>query len=368
MVSEYRRKLAISEAEKMKIAIFSSYFLPHKGGVENYVYQTGKRLVKRGHKVWIVTSRVKGTKEEETIDGMRVVRFPAIEPLPGRMAVPLVVNALKKIGRPDVIITHTRFYPLSVAGGMIAKSKGIPWLHIEHGTAQVNYANPIVNFGAKTFDATAGKWILRNAKVAGVSKASCKFTKELGAKNCQVLYNGVDVKLFSGKANHKGIQVAYVGRLIQEKGVQDLLKAVKGMKVNVVVIGKGPYENELKKLGGKFVGEKDTAGVRRILAASDILINPSYGEGLPTSVLEGGAMGLAVIATNVGGTGEIIVDGKNGFLVHPGNVHELREKLALLVKDVKLRENLGKTLQKTVREKFDWNKITVKFEKVLKSL
>jgi glycosyltransferase involved in cell wall biosynthesis len=140
------------------------------------------------------------------------------------------------------------------------------------------------------------------------------------------------------------------------------------MKVNVVVIGKGPYESELKKLGGRFVGEKDAAGVRKILAESDILVNPSYGEGLPTSVLEGGAIGLAVVATNVGGTSEIISDGKNGFLVHPGNVRELHEKIALLVKNSQLREKLGKALQKTVREKFDWDKITVNFEKVLKSL
>lgn len=351
----------------MKIVIFSSYFLPHRGGVENYVYQTGKRLAKK-HKVWVVTSRLKGMKAEDTIDGIRVVRFPAIEPLPGRMAVPLAVNALEKIGKPDVIITHTRFYPLSVAGGMIAKSKGIPWLHVEHGTAQVQYSNPLVNIGAKTFDATAGKWIMCNSVVAGVSKASCAFTKKLDAKSCLVLYNGVDTKFFDKRKPHKGLQIAYVGRLIQEKGVQDLLKAVKGMKVNVVVIGKGPYEGELKKLGGRFVGEKDAAGVRKILAASDILVNPSYGEGLPTSVLEGGAIGLAVVATNVGGTGEIIADGKNGFLVHPGNVHELRGKLDLLVKNAQLREKLGKALQKTVREKFDWDKITVKFEKVLKSL
>lgn len=352
----------------MKIVIFSSYFLPHRGGVENYVYQTGKRLVKRGHKVWVITSRLKGMKPEETIEGIKVIRFPAIEPLPGRMAVPLALNSLEKIGKPDVIITHTRFYPLSVAGGMIAKSKGIPWLHVEHGTAQVRYSNPLVNIGARTFDATAGRWILRNATVAGVSKASCSFAKKFGAKRCEVLYNGVDTKFFAGSKAHKGIQIAYVGRLIQEKGVQDLLRAVKGLNIRVVVIGKGPYESELRKLGGKCVGEKDAAGVREILLKSDILVNPSYGEGLPTSVLEGGSMGLAVVATDVGGTGEIISDSRNGLLVHPGSVHELKIAIQKLVKDSKLREKYGKALQKTVREKFDWNKVTDKFEKVLKTL
>jgi len=352
----------------MRIVIFSSYFLPHKGGVENYVYQTGKRLAKR-HKVWVVTSRLKGMKKEETVDGIHVIRVPAVEPLPGKLAVPFALNVITKTGVPDVIITHTRFYPLSVAGGMIAVSKGIPWLHIEHGTSQVKYKNPIVDIGARFVDATAGRWTLHNSSAAGVSEASCRFAKKLGAKSCQVLYNGVDTIFFSGKSKkHAGLRIAFVGRLIQEKGVQDLLKAVKGLKAEVIIVGKGPYEKELKKLGGKFVGEKDSAGVREILSSSDILVNSSYGEGLPTAVLEAGAMGLAVVATDVGGTNEIIQDGKNGYLVHPGNVSELRKKIQLLAKNAKLREKLGKALQKTVREKFDWDKIVVKFEKVLKSL
>jgi len=352
----------------MKVVVFSSYFLPHKGGVENYVYQTSKRLVKKGHKVVVVTSKLRGMKSDEVIDGIRVLRLSSIEPLPGRLAVPLMAKGIEKLGKIDAIITHTRFYPLSLAGGLFARWKKIPWLHIEHGTSQVSYANPIANIGSKVFDAAFGKWVLRHAVVAGVSDASCRFAKSFGAKKCIVLYNGVDAKFFDGrKKQHAGINIAFVGRLIKEKGVQDLLKAVKDLKVKVTVIGKGPHESELKKLGGNFVGEKDSAQVKEVLASSDILVNPSYGEGLPTSVLEAGAMGLAVVASDVGGTSEIIDDGKNGFLVHPGNVKELREKIKLLM-NASLREKFGKSLQKKVREKFDWSKITVKLEKVLKSL
>jgi len=352
----------------MRIVIFSSYFLPHKGGVENYVYQTAKRLAKR-NKVLVVTSRLKGAKKEEVIEGIHILRLPAVEPLPGRLAVPLMARGIEKLGKIDVIITHTRFYPLSLAGGVFARLKRIPWLHVEHGTMHVAYTNPLVNIGARFVDATAGGWILRNASVAAVSQASCRFAKKLGAKSCQVVYNGVDTKFFNGKRKkHPSIRIAFVGRLIQEKGVQDLLKAVKGLKAELIIVGKGPYEKELKKLGGKFVGETDSKGVRDILSQSDILVNPSYGEGLPTAVLEAGAMGLAVVATDVGGTNEIIQDGKNGYLVHPGNVSELKKKLQILVKNVKLREKFGKALQKTVREKFDWDEIVKKFEKVLKSL
>ena len=355
---------------KMKIVIFSSYFLPHRGGVENYVHQTAKRLVKRGHRVWVATSRLAGVKNAGKIDGIEVIRIPSVEVLSDRLTLQLapVSDVLMKVGKVDAIITNTRFYPLSFAAGLYAHRHNIPWLHIEHGTAQP-YDNPVISLGVKTIDAIFGRWIMRHARVAGVSKASCKFVKKLGARKCDVLYNGVDTKFFNGKRKkHSRIRITFVGRLIKDKGVQDLLKAVKGLKAEVVIVGKGPYENELKKLGGKLVGEKNSKGVREILASSDILVNPSYGEGLPTAVLEAGAMGLAVVATDVGGTGEIIDDGKSGFLVKAGDVKSLRNKMSVLVKNAKLRQKFGVGLQKTVREKFDWDTIALKLEKVLKSL
>ena len=170
------------------------------------------------------------------------------------------------------------------------------------------------------------------------------------------------------KKKHRGTKIVYVGRLIKDKGVQDLLRAVKGLDVQTVIVGEGKYKKELRKLGGRFVGEKHTAGVRDMLAQADLFVNPSYGEGLPTTVLEAGAMGLPVIATDVGGTKEIIDNGKNGYLVKPGNIKLLRSKIQSLLKNKKMRARFGKVLQKKVRSHFDWNKITDKMEKVLTSL
>jgi glycosyltransferase involved in cell wall biosynthesis len=353
----------------MKILICAAYFLPHRGGVENYVYQTARRLLKRGHKVWVATSRVNGMKKEEVIDGIHVLRVPAVDLLPDRFPVqlPLMSAVARQIGRIDVIVTNTRFNPISLGAGMYAHFRNIPWLHIEHGTSQP-YKNAAVQLAARTVDAVAGRWIMRHAEVAGVSEASCRFAKKLGARKCLVLYNGVDTKFFDGRRKKHGeFTIAFVGRLTAEKGVHDLLNAVKGLKVRVVVVGKGPYEKELRKLGGVFVGEKDAKGVREVLAGADILVNPSYGEGLPTSVLEGGAMGLPVVATDVGGTCEVIDDKKNGFLVEAGDVKSLRECIIRL-KDSKLREKFGRELQKKVRKTFDWDIIANKFERVLKSL
>lgn len=350
----------------MRVVIFSAYFIPHSGGVENYVYQLARRLAKN-NSVFVVASKLNNVKEREVIDGIAVFRIPAVELLPERLSLPLsgvssIINTIK----PDIIVTNTRFYPVSFAAGMYAHKNNIPWLHIEHGTSQP-YSNPLIQLGVRAVDLTFGRWIMRHASaVAGVSKASCAFAKNLGAKSCSVLYNGVDSCFFDGRRkSHKGVRIVFVGRLIKDKGIHDLLRAAKGLDAKVVIVGAGPYENQLKKLGGIFVGKKNSAGVRKTLSESDILVNPSYGEGMPSSVLEAGAMGLAVIATDVGGTGEIIRNGKSGFLVQPSNVKQLREKLSFLIKNPSLRMKMGAELQKKVRSEFDWKVIILKAKKVI---
>lgn len=347
----------------MRLVVFSSFFLPHKGGVEGYVLETGKRLVRRGHEVTVVTARLKGTKKCENVKGVQVIRVPVLMLLSGQYPVPWKVP---KLERPDVVVTHTRFYVLSFLGGRFARKEKVPWLHVEHGSRQVPYKSAVAKWGSCLVDATIGRWVLKNARVAGVSRASCRFAKEWGAKSCTVISNAVDVTFFSGKrAKRKKATIAFVGRLIEEKGVTDLLKAVEGLDVDVIMVGTGPLR---KKFSGdrRFVGAMDKKGIRDVLAKADIFVNPSYAEGLPTSVLEAGAMGVAVVATDVGGTREIVEDGKNGCLVPPGDVELLRERIETLLKSKKLRREFGKALQKKVRERFSWESTVDKLERVLR--
>jgi len=347
---------------KMRILVLAPYFLPVKGGLISFVWQTARRLAEKGHSVAILTSRLKGMKENEIIDGIQVIRCPSWDVLPSRVSIPLSIP-FNSIPKPDVVITNTRFYFWSFRGGRFARKHGIPWLHVEHGSSQVKYENPFVRFFAWLTDAFIGKWVLRNARIVGVSQASCNFAQELGAKECEVLYNSVDTKFFNGKKKkHKGVSIVFANRLVVEKGVQDLLAAVHDLDVKVTIVGSGPYEKELRAMAGsnaEFIGEKDAAGVRDAMASADILVNPSYAEGLPTMVLEGGAMGLAVVATDVGGTKEVIKDGVTGFLVKPKDVAALRDKIDNLIKNSALRKRLGTALQKKIRKEFDWD-ITVK--------
>ncbi len=86
----------------------------------------------------------------------------------------------------------------------------------------------------------------------------------------------------------------------------------------------------------------------------DIFINPSYSEGLPTTVLEAGLMKCAVVATDVGGTSEIIENGKEGLLCKP-EVLDITKKLETVIKDEDFRKTIGENLHKKICKQFSWD-------------
>jgi glycosyltransferase involved in cell wall biosynthesis len=168
------------------------------------------------------------------------------------------------------------------------------------------------------------------------------------------------------------VTMTFIGRLVYGKGVQDLIltfpEIMNESKVKLLIIGDGSYKPDLERLAKNvnkgnilFEGQKNRQEIAEILSTTDIFVNPSYSEGLPTSVLEAGAAGLPIVATDVGGTREIIEDGKSGFLVPAGDTQALKEKVCQLIKDKQLREDFGSNIQQFVKKNFDWDEITDKW-------
>lgn len=144
------------------------------------------------------------------------------------------------------------------------------------------------------------------------------------------------------------IQVLFLGVLIKRKGVVDLLHAIKILKdsrmvksVNFVIAGSGEEEEALKeecsRLGldeiVKFVGWTVGEKKKKLLKESQILVLPSYNEGLPIAILEAISYGLPVVSTDVGDISSAVYNGKNGYLFNPGDVEKLSENLAMIIND-----------------------------------
>lgn len=171
--------------------------------------------------------------------------------------------------------------------------------------------------------------------------------------------NGVEVTGYEQKAENKMFTISMVGRLVEGKR-QDLaiLACARllqmGYQVQLQILGEKPtwhndnYLESLQSLVNQYGISNSVFFLGWVenpfntLRQSDVLILPSDTEGMPLSIIEGMAIGLPCIATNVGGVPELILDGETGFLIEPGNVNELVDKLQFLLDHPIVCEQMGK--------------------------
>ncbi len=183
-----------------------------------------------------------------------------------------------------------------------------------------------------------------------------------------------------------GITLGYIGRLVEGKGLEDLLTAMSNVSdkiesprqsrdkcqmsnVVLLIYGTGPIEEKLKKMAKdlkindkiEWRGFVPYSQVPAALAQIDIFVYPSWHEGFGRSIMEALAMEKAVVATRVGGITDLINDGENGFLIEPHKPEELAEKLKILMKSKELREKFGKAGREWVSKNFEWNEGIKKF-------
>lgn len=163
----------------------------------------------------------------------------------------------------------------------------------------------------------------------------------------------------------------YLGVLVERKGVMDLLTAVAqlrreeafdGAAAHFVIGGSGECEHEqqLRRYAAEheledmvtFTGWLSPQHKEQQLLSSQVLVLPSYNEGLPVAVLEGISYGLAVAATDVGDVSQVVRDGENGFLFAPGDIEALKRCLRALMQS-SLRERMGAKSREMARQQLD---------------
>lgn len=160
-----------------------------------------------------------------------------------------------------------------------------------------------------------------------------------------VVSNGVDIPNATVKWNDKVINVLYLGVLIPRKGVTDLLTAVKDLKdkhllnrVHFNIAGIGEEYEKLKNIVKEqniedkvtFLGWISGEEKIEVIKNSQILVSPSYNEGLPVSILEGISYGMPVVSTDVGDIPSVVIEGINGYLFTPGDIDSLENAIVAL--------------------------------------
>jgi glycosyltransferase involved in cell wall biosynthesis len=382
----------------LRLLVFSPYFPPHVGGLEGYVSDLNDVLLRSGEveAITVFTPRLplEGAAMEDRGEEYVVVRYPAFELIPN-FPVPkawsLEFWRALRATRPashDVFVSHTRFFLTSAMALVCARAASRPLLHVEHGSDYVQLSGGITRVAARIYDLLLGRLLLRRADgVVAISNAAADFVRRLAHRDVPVIHRGMWTERLDAASSDENVLewaagrpvIAFVGRLIDGKGVRDLLcafAAAQGVQSVLCIVGDGPRRTELEVLAERlgiseqvlFLGYLPEEQAWRVIRAADVVVNPSYTEGLPTSVLEAALMRKAVLATDVGGTPEIVTDGDGGLLVKPHDVDGLRSGLEKLLASPELRERLGNAARAETAGRFDWTDSANRFLKVVRGL
>lgn len=182
-----------------------------------------------------------------------------------------------------------------------------------------------------------------------------------------IIHCGIDPALFNPVDHQQSSKrLLFVGRLAAAKGLPILLESLVILKrshpeILLTVVGDGPDRAELEQTIAKlglstnvnFVGYKSQAEVRSYIHQSDVFVMSSFAEGIPVVLMEAMAAGLPVVATQIAGISELVENGVNGYLVPPGDVFTLADRVAKLLADHQLRNRLGAAGRSKVEREFN---------------
>lgn len=277
------------------------------------------------------------------------------------------IEKAMRTNKPDVVHIHMSYrgsFYRKYAIHNLCKKYGVPDIIHLHGSEFQKWYN-------ESDDKT-------KLKIRTLLRESASFIV-LGEKWNKIIYdiesktktvvvsNTVHIPNYTVKWSDTKFQILFLGVLIKRKGVEDLIRAVGLLKKNeklgnlhFVIAGTGAEKVHLKKLANEqqveqwieFAGWTDGAAKEKYLKESQALVLPSYNEGLPIAVLEAISYGLPVIATDVGDMAAAVKNGENGFLVTPGNISELADRIVRIASDKERYMRMSRKSKEISESKF----------------
>jgi len=378
--------------KKLSLAVFNTQ-PPHLyfGGVERRIVETAKRLLSKVD-TRVYSGTKAGFKKTALVNGVTFVpcfSTDALFPLDNWFFNRTLSRAADAI-KADVYEAHT------VSGYGFLKSlrkRNItkPFIQTIHGVLADEYAQSFRGV-SPTFRAKLANLIMwqlsklegESAKHATLIVTVSQYSAEkivkfydVDKKKIRIVPNGVDPQRFrpaevgekvkrSLGINNKQC-VLFVGKLIPRKGLSFLIEAAKHIvkersKTAFVVVGSGPLKNHLiaylekVNLSGNFVflGDVNEDVLLTLYNCADVFALPSIQEGQGIALLEAQATAKPVVAFDVGGVHEAMLDKETGFLVKPDS-HELTDAILKLLSDRFLREKMGSKGREFVRNNLSWD-------------
>ena len=335
---------------------------PQAGGAEVHLLEILKRIARKGHQVTLLCSSFPGAKQKDESDGIRIIRRGSRYNF--NLVAPFAFRALLKEQEWDIVIEdinkipfYTPLYhrlPLLVV---------IPHLFADTVFKEINFVlglyiylseKPIPN-------------VYKGFKFMVISESTKEDLVKRGIPEDDVfvIKCGIDQALYrvdSQVEKYPTPTVIYLGRLKKYKSIDHLLTGVsllldKIPEARLVIVGDGDYKGNLMDIAKKlnledrveFTGYVDKYEKIERLRKSWVAVYPSLKEGWGLTNIEANACGTPVVASNVPGLRDSVIEGKTGLLFEYGNVQELSDCMSKILSDTKYRENL-------IRGGFSWAK------------
>lgn len=354
------------------------------GGPEKQIVAHAQLLDKSRFR-FVLISFVENGQQNELLHHAREAGIEVVELHTGHAFDLRVVMKLKQVlWERNIHLLCSHGYKANVIGRLATGIVGIPHVAVSRGWTAENRKIRLYE--------RMDKFFLRFAdRIVAVSNGQREKILRLGIKPEQVtvIRNAIDLSDIAASGETDSIRrelgipenavlVASAGRLSPEKNHDAMIRAaliacVKRTDLYFLVFGEGflRYDLETKireaGLGGRFLLPGFTKDIQRVFKSIDIFMLPSFTEGLPNVALEAFAARKPIVASNVGGTPEVVQDGVSGFLTTPDNVEAMADFILKLADDCTLRERFGLAGYYYISENFSFQKQTIKYEEFYNS-
>jgi glycosyltransferase involved in cell wall biosynthesis len=360
----------------MNILFLNYEFPPIGGGASPVSLEIARGYVSHGHTVDVVTMSYKDLPEYENHEGINIFRVKSLrskkeichpwEQLSYLVSARRFLSRRMKEVKYD--INHTHFIiPTGVLAVWLKRRFSLPYVLTSHGSDVLGYNKRF----AMLYPFLKRPWetIIREAKcVTAPSDFLIDSIKKITTDGTfQTISNGLDLTKFQPMKKEKKILV--VARLFLNKGIQDILDALKGMDMHgwrVDIVGEGPYRDVLEqkiaenKLSGtvRLLGWLDNSSkqMKELYGKAGIFISASYFESFGLTVLEALSAGCYPLISDIGGHRYILHEDK--FFFEKGNIEDLRKKLSNLIQRGTGRHNVK-------LDQFSWKKVIMHYIAVL---
>ena len=324
----------------MKVAIVTESFLPQVNGVTNSVLRVVEHLSSLGHEALVIAPESIGGPKEYC--GARVKRVPA-----------LPLNSLLKIGMPIAVPSRKLEYlldgfapdllhlaspfVLGAYSARIAKRLEIPTLSV-YQTDIAGFARHYgLNMAHSSLQKIVGKIHSSTDRTLAPSTAACQDLLKFGVPNVHLWRRGVNTTLFSPEKKSASLRhswsaegkiiVGYVGRLANEKRINDLAVLDKDPQVQLVIVGDGPIREKLQRElpDTIFTGFKSGEELAAAYASFDLFIHPGPNETFCQAVQEALSSGTPCIVPTTGGPADLVTQNITGYIIDTSNPQSLKD-------------------------------------------